>query len=120
RAMGMFLNTLPLRVRLGEDSVAQAVAHTQAALVELLRHEHAPLGLAQRCSAVPAGQPLFTSLLNYRYSHQDGEHGVALEGIEHLGGHDRTNYPFVMHVDDLGQGFALTAETDAAIDAARV
>jgi amino acid adenylation domain-containing protein len=118
RAIGMFLNTLPLRVRIGDDSVEQAVKRTHASLIELVQHEHAPLSLAQRASAVPAHLPLFTSLLNYRHSHVAD--GPVFDGIEHLGGHDRTNYPVVLHVDDLGDGFAITAETDATIDPVRV
>nr|WP_227470626.1 non-ribosomal peptide synthetase [Massilia sp. YMA4] len=119
RALGMFLNTLPLRVRMA-DTVEQGLKRTQAALAELLRHEYAPLTLAQRCSALPANVPLFSSLLNYRYSHEGEGEGKVLEGIEHLGGHDRTNYPFVLHVDDLGTGFELTAEIDHSVAAPRV
>ena len=45
-----------------------SVRHTHALLASLLRHEHASLALAQRCSALPAPAPLFSALLNYRYS----------------------------------------------------
>ena len=120
RAIGMFLNTLPLRVRLDTDQVEQGLKRTHGALIELLRHEHAPLPLAQRCSALPANTPLFTSLLNYRYSHEEEGGGVILEGIEHLGGHDRTNYPFVLHVDDLGESFTLSVEIHDSVPAQRV
>ncbi len=44
-----------------------SVKETHAQLAELMRHEHALLALAQRCSWVLAQTPLFTSLLNYRY-----------------------------------------------------
>ena len=37
-------------------------AHVQ--LGELMRHEHCPLSVAQRCSGVPAPAPLFPALLN--------------------------------------------------------
>jgi amino acid adenylation domain-containing protein len=120
RAMGMFLNTLPLRLRLDRLSAEQGLRQTHAALVELLRHEHASLTLVQRCSSLPPNLPLFTSLLNYRYSREHGDSSAAMEGIEHLGGHDRTNYPFVLHVDDLGEGFELCAEIDASVSAQRV
>ncbi|HET7866139.1 MAG TPA: amino acid adenylation domain-containing protein, partial [Burkholderiaceae bacterium] len=66
RALGMFINTLPLRVRLDTRGVAQAVRDTHALLARLLQHEHASLALAQRCSGVPAPAPLFSALLNYR------------------------------------------------------
>ncbi len=119
RAMGMFLNTLPLRVRLGAAGTEAALRRVHADLAELLRHEHASLSLARRCSRLPADAPLFTSLLNYRYSRRDTE-ATSLPGIELLGGHDRTNYPFVLHVDDHGDGFGITTEIDRSLDAWRV
>ncbi|HXP10643.1 MAG TPA: condensation domain-containing protein, partial [Acidobacteriaceae bacterium] len=125
RAMGLFINTLPLRIQIGEQGVEAAVRHTHVLLADLLRHEHASLALAQRCSAVPAPMPLFSALLNYR-------HNVALvrpvppaemqtrEGIRKLYGEERTNYPFTLSVDDWGEGLALTAQTLASIDPRRV
>ena len=77
RAMGLFINTLPMRVTLGETGVRDGVQKTHALLSELLGHEHASLALAQRCSALPASTPLFTTLLNYR-------HGAGAVSYTHL------------------------------------
>ncbi|ADU38493.1 non-ribosomal peptide synthetase [Variovorax paradoxus] len=125
RALGLFINTLPLRVRLGAQSVEACVRHAHAALTGLLHHEHANLSLAQRCSALPGGTPLFSALLNYRYSPemapvQDDGRASAWEGMESLGGEERTNYPFGMSVDDLGEGFELVAQIHEAVNAQRV
>ena len=69
RALGIFINTLPLRVDVdAHRTCAPAVKATHARLTTLLRHEHAPLALAQRCSGVVAPTPLFSALLNYRHS----------------------------------------------------
>ncbi|HOB96248.1 MAG TPA: amino acid adenylation domain-containing protein, partial [Aquabacterium sp.] len=59
RVLGLFINTLPLRVALQGQPVQDALRHTHTALARLLRHEHAPLSLAQRCSGVAAPTPLF-------------------------------------------------------------
>ncbi|MGN4225815.1 condensation domain-containing protein, partial [Burkholderia gladioli] len=48
RALGMFINTLPVRIDLAQ-APAEALARTHQALMRLLRHEHAPLALAQQC-----------------------------------------------------------------------
>jgi amino acid adenylation domain-containing protein/FkbM family methyltransferase len=123
RMVGPLINTLPVRIQLGETSVATVVRATHATLSELLRHERASLALAQRESGMAAGVPLFTALLNYRYSaagSQSSSQTGVLGGIELLRAEERTNYPLVLSVDDLGEGFWLTAQTVPAIDPQRI
>ena len=121
RAIGMLINTLPLRLEIGDQAVEDSVRRVHALLTELLRHEHAPLALAQRCSAVPAPAPLFSSLLNYRHSAPgDATTFATWEGVEILSAEERTNYPVTLSVEDLGEGFELTAQTLACIGADRL
>ena len=102
-AMGMFINSLPIRIGVDSQPVREALKATHARLVALLRHEHASLAQAQRCSAVPAGAPLFTAMLNYRYTGQAGvEELQARTGMRVLGGKERSNYPFSLSIDDDG------------------
>ena len=89
----------------------------------MLGHEHASLSLAQRCSGVPGSLPLFSTLLNYRHSAADeapGDSPFAAHGIEILSSQERSNYPLVLNVDDLGTGFALTVQGVASLDVQRV
>ena len=118
RVLGMFINTLPIRVRLGNGSVEHAIHQTHDVLSSLLIHEHASLTLAQRCSGVRAPLPLFSALLNYR--HSSGGAKAGMEGIALLSGGDRTNYPLVLSVDDFGQEFELVVQADAQLDARRI
>src|ERR1700735_5347951 len=70
-AAGLFINTLPIRIKLGCASVQDNVSKVQESLADLLSHEHASLALAQRCSGVQPPAPLFTSLFNYRHVRVD-------------------------------------------------
>jgi amino acid adenylation domain-containing protein len=124
--MGPVINTLPVRIGVGEEGVEAAVRRTHALLADLLRHEHASLALAQRASGVAAPAPLFTSLLNYRHgggrrgSQQAEQAEQALEGVRGIGAQERTNYPVTLSVDDLGESFSLVAQVAAPADAERV
>ncbi|HET7463473.1 MAG TPA: amino acid adenylation domain-containing protein, partial [Longimicrobium sp.] len=128
RVMGPFINTLPIRLRVGEIGAEAGVRQAHALLAKLLRHEHASLALAQRCSAVDPSAPLFTSLLSYRHSGRKARPdapaatpGAAPGGMRAIHGKERTNYPVDLLVDDLGAGgFRLTAQVAGAVEAERV
>ncbi|WP_203563332.1 non-ribosomal peptide synthetase, partial [Burkholderia pseudomallei] len=120
RALGLFINTLPVRMRVAQTGVEASVKETHAQLAELMRHEHAPLVLAQRCSGVPAQTPLFTSLLNYRYSKPKVAAAHIADGIELLDGHERTSYPLSVTVDDHERDFTIVAKVCERIGPQRV
>ncbi|MBS9426295.1 amino acid adenylation domain-containing protein, partial [Photorhabdus caribbeanensis] len=118
--MGLFINTLPLRLDMDDTSVQDSVRAAHAWLAGLLEHEHASLALAQRCSGVPGEAPLFSALLNYRHSAQSVTTDAIISGIEFLGGQERTNYPFVLSVEDVGYALGLTAQIVQPIDPERI
>jgi amino acid adenylation domain-containing protein len=125
RILGLFINTLPVRISLA-GSARQVVLDTYQRLTELLVHEQASLALAQRCSAVAAPMPLFTTLLNYRHNEAAAaapeSHAAndAAGGIRVSSSTERTNYPIVLAVDDLGRGFGLTVHCTPGISAERL
>ncbi|MER6085809.1 amino acid adenylation domain-containing protein, partial [Streptomyces sp. NPDC001833] len=120
RTSGLYLNTLPMRVRVDDVDVTGALTALRDQLAELLEHEHAPLALAQRASGVPAGTPLFTAIFNYR-RHQAGTltERPTMEGIKTLFTREKSNYPLNVSVDD-GLAFGLTVEATDPADPARV
>ena len=124
RVPGLFIKTLPVRLEIGAMGAAASVRRMQGLLADLLRHEHASLALAQRCSGIAAPMPVFTALLNYRHSPGAAQGPAAVAeawaGIRGLAGEERTNYPLTLSVDDWGEGFGLTAQVQAAVDPARI
>ncbi|MFJ3064718.1 amino acid adenylation domain-containing protein, partial [Pseudomonas sp. NPDC087039] len=122
RALGIFINTLPLRVDLDGVDLPTAIRATHQRLSALMRHEHAPLALAQRCSGVAAPAPLFNALLNYRHSAVAASEPrrAALAGIDIVASAEATNYPLTLSVDDLGEAFRLTLLAGAGVPAQRV
>ncbi|BCJ69495.1 hypothetical protein Prubr_65160 [Polymorphospora rubra] len=117
RALGPFINTLPVRVRVDGTKVGTALLELRDQLAELLAHEHAPLSLAQRASGVPGGTPLFTSIFNYRHNQAAARAATGLDGVTALLSRERTNYPVGVAVDDLGAGFRLTVDVVPPVEA---
>ncbi|SCF82450.1 Phosphopantetheine attachment site, partial [Streptomyces sp. Ncost-T10-10d] len=119
RVPGPFMNTLPVRVRMGDIGALAAVGVMRGQLAELLEHEHTPLVVAQRASGAVGDTPLFTSFLNYRRNPgEDIDEG--LEGGRVALVRERTNYPLVILVDDNGKGIEIAVDAVAPIDSLAV
>ncbi|WP_340608594.1 amino acid adenylation domain-containing protein [Xenorhabdus bharatensis] len=120
--LGMFINTLPIRISLADRSVQTVVQDTYQDLITLLEHEQAPLTLAQSCSGVEHAIPLFSTLLNYRHSPVSEEKTTrnSWSGMRVIAAKEGTNYPITLSVDDLGSDFSLSAHTVAGIDPVRM
>jgi amino acid adenylation domain-containing protein/non-ribosomal peptide synthase protein (TIGR01720 family) len=71
RMVGLFINTLPVRVHLSrEASVLSCLKELQARQVEMRQYEYSPL--IQQWSDMPAGRQLFESLLVFENYPVDG------------------------------------------------
>ncbi len=65
--VGLFINTVPVRVRLEPDGeLGPWLQDLREQWLALRDHEHAPLAKVQQWSEVPAGQPLFETLVNFQ------------------------------------------------------
>ncbi len=125
RAMGMFINTLPIRFDSGDIDTAESVQQAHIRLSELLAHEHASLALTQRCSGVATGTPLFSALLNYRHNNLSGKDNIVqtmrkMPGGEFLSEQERTNYPLTLSVEDFSHSLGLTTQVITQFDSERV
>ncbi|WP_460860578.1 non-ribosomal peptide synthetase [Rheinheimera gaetbuli] len=116
--LGVFINTLPFRVRLFQQSARELVEQVQTALLDLLPFEQVPLTLAQRCSGLRADTPLFSAMLNYRHTGSGKQQSEAQTGdYQLIGGHERTNFPFNLSVNDMGDAFELDVQVDKSLNA---
>ncbi|MBI3898385.1 MAG: amino acid adenylation domain-containing protein [Gammaproteobacteria bacterium] len=117
RTLGVFINTLPIRLSLSGLTVRKAIAVAYQRISELLAHEHASLALVQRYSQVMPPLPLFTTLLNYRHSHP--QPAATMDGMRIIAGEERTNYPFTISVDEFPTGFSVTVQCEG-VEPARI
>ncbi len=96
---GLFLNTLPVRVRISPDQSALSwLKQLQEQQVELRQYEYSPLMEVQGWSEVPRGRPLFESLLVFEnYPVEDSlEHDNANLKVEITDLFERANYPLTL------------------------
>lgn len=118
RALGVFINSLPLAVQLAGQTTIGSLRQIHQSLVELLPYEQAPLADIQAWSSLPKGVPLFSALLNYRHSLDFSV--SANDDFVLLDGRERTNYPFTLSVDDDDSGFGLELQLDQSLNAERI
>jgi amino acid adenylation domain-containing protein/non-ribosomal peptide synthase protein (TIGR01720 family) len=104
RTVGLFINSIALRVQLppagSETSVGQWLQALFALNLRLREHEHLPLVDIQACSEIGKGQPLFDSL--FVFENAPMEEGV-MEQAQSLNvtadsGRTHTNYPLTVVV----------------------
>ncbi|APR77523.1 Malonyl CoA-acyl carrier protein transacylase [Minicystis rosea] len=106
--VGLFINTLPVRVRVSRvQSAIDFLIALQRHEAELREHEHSPLAEVQTKSAVPRGTPLFESLVvfeNVPLAESASGAGVAAKGADRAlavsdgGAEDRPAYPLSLVV----------------------
>jgi amino acid adenylation domain-containing protein len=118
--LGMFINTLPLRLKLQHVTPRELVEQTQRELIDLLSHEQASLAAAKRCAGTVGSAPLFTALLNYRHSTTDYGSQFSGAGIGILDIKAMTNYPVTFGVLERNGAFLLDMEADRRIDPHRM
>ena len=104
--VGLFINTLPVRVRVRpEMSVNAWLRRIQAEQAASREYEHSPLVELQALSAVPRGTPLFESLLvfeNYPLDAGTFGSGTSLKAND-VWWFDQTNYPLTLVATPAGE-----------------
>ena len=124
--VGLFINTLPVRFHLEpEDALASLLGDIHQSQADLDQYAHSSLIDIQKWSDIPAGTPLFNSLLvfeNYPvdrpFDHQPGD--LRMDDVRVF---DQTNYPLTltvvpgqrMHVRITYDGGLLTETTAARL-----
>jgi amino acid adenylation domain-containing protein/non-ribosomal peptide synthase protein (TIGR01720 family) len=101
--IGLFINTVPVRVRLnGEDRAISVVQALRQQWLDIRLHEHTPLPLVKASSQVAPAQPLFESLVVFENQRLD-------QAMRSLGGiwanrqvdlHELTNFPVTLAAYD--------------------
>ncbi|MFL5358250.1 amino acid adenylation domain-containing protein, partial [Archangium sp.] len=114
--MGLFINSLPVRVRFDpSEAVLPWLQRLQARQAEQGQHEYSPLVQLQGWSDVPRGSPLFESLLvfeNYPVDNTVKQRAGGFD-IRDVQAFDHTNYPLTAGVAPLGE-LALALSYDLA------
>ncbi|WP_375772564.1 non-ribosomal peptide synthase/polyketide synthase [Archangium gephyra] len=100
--VGMFINSLPTRVRVPEEraSLLPWLQSLQAQQLELRQYEHSPLTQIQSLAQVPRGTPLFESLvilenLPVDTAQTGRDSSIQAKDVENL---EHTNYPLHLSI----------------------
>lgn len=99
QTIGLFINTVPVRVRLqGSDTALSIVQAVRQQWLEMRPFEHTPLARLKALSSVPASEPLFETLVVFETSRLDDTMasfgGAWKERRVEL--HELTNFPVTL------------------------
>ncbi|RGD62650.1 amino acid adenylation domain-containing protein [Kitasatospora xanthocidica] len=120
--IGMFINTLPTRVRVdGERTAADWLRELQADQAEARRHSAVSLAELTGFSDVPAGSALFDSIVAFEnYPFDDARAAGTGVRLAEVSSRDATSFPLVLRAYQGGQvGFDLAYDPEL-FDAATV
>ncbi len=99
KMIGIFINTLPVRVKVNPaESTINWLKQLQQQQAELRQYEYSPLVQVHGWSEIPRDQKLFESILifeNYPVSRTSGNQRRSLK-ISQGGFYERTNYPLTV------------------------
>lgn len=104
RMLGLFINTLPIRIRVdGDEHVGQWLRRLQTEGAEARQYDHTPLVEIASWSEMPRGAELFESLLvfeNYPVENTARKQAAksVLPDIRDIVPFKRTNYPLMLTV----------------------
>ncbi|AHH97300.1 non-ribosomal peptide synthetase [Kutzneria albida] len=91
---GIFINTLPVKVRVGDTADAVSwLSRLQDAQADARRFEHVPLAKVQSWSGVEGGVALFDSIVVFENYPVDSTNELALRELQAL---ETTNYPLTV------------------------
>jgi non-ribosomal peptide synthetase component F len=105
-AVGLFVNTLPVRVRMnGNDSIISWLKNLQTEQAQARQYEYSPLVQIQGWSEISKGVPLFNSVIAFENFLVDsslllGKENLELDGFSAV---NLTNYPLSLIVVPLIQ-----------------
>jgi NRPS condensation-like uncharacterized protein len=114
--IGLCINTVPMRVNVdSETTLLSWLKDVRAQWVPIRDHVHTPLVKVQGWSEVPAGQPLFVSILNFQNHDLDTKLRMQADaGPERrVRIIEQTNYPISLSIDD-GAELNLTIHFDCS------
>ncbi|MCW2885358.1 MAG: amino acid adenylation protein [Streptosporangiaceae bacterium] len=95
--IGLFINTLPVRVRLRpRNTVGQALSRLQAAQADLMAHHHLGMTDIQRLTRVGNLFDTITVLENYPFDPDAAATDLGGVKVTGGGGHDATHYPLAL------------------------
>lgn len=95
--VGLFINTLPVRLQIEDDcTVKQWLQTLQQNLLAIKRYQNTPLNKIQGWSDAPKGRALFDSIVvfeNFPAREETLENSLLIESIEYF---EQSNYPLAL------------------------